>query len=288
MEQTIMIKPNMEYHDIFSKKYKTVIFCEEYHSNDQANNEQIRIENDKLRVYAVQDSTFYNYFMKNIPRCNKLSIKSWKGNYPDASLFTKVNKLELACFMGAKVITPEYLASLKDIPIIKGVYYLPEYKDIDFTNIYCEFSNIRDIPTSVKYIKIYRETHSLDYIGELYDRLQDFYQLEQIVISFIPTPRDLELLTKMPIKSFQLVDLFADEDISYVISANLFEKIKTPKCSFSLDSLEDNYVMTKFIVNSNTYPYDEKKKEFIASILERNKQCKSDARFFKTKALIPS
>ena len=29
--------------------------------------------------------------MKNIPRCNKLSIRSWKGNYPDASLFTKVN-----------------------------------------------------------------------------------------------------------------------------------------------------------------------------------------------------
>lgn len=292
--QTIIVEHNLEYSEILSKKYKIITFSEEYrnHHNDYPSlvNEQMRLEHDNLYIYAFQDSPFYHYFLQNIPKCKKLAIRSPKGNYPDASLLTKVKKLELLCFRGSARITPEYLTSLKNIPIVKGVVYYPEYKDIDFTNIYCEYPKIDEIPISMKYLIILNSSRgdTMFYLNELYRRLPEFYQLERLTILFVPTPEELELLVKMPIKSFRLDDVFCRKNIDYVIKANLFEKMNTPCCSLSEESLEDNYVLTKFVIHEDSLmdENDEEFAKYVNRTLERNKKFKSDMRFFKTKAIL--
>lgn len=283
--QTIIVGTDLDYHEILDKEYKTIWFSEEYHNHPNLGHEEIKIKNNELHIYAFQDSPFYHYFLQNIPKCDKLMMSSRVGNYPDASLLTKVKKLELSCYQGSARITPEYLESLKDIPIVKGVRYYPEYKDIDFTNIYCEYPKIDEIPTSVKYLKIIKNIYSSNCVKELYDRMMLYPGLERLTLCFVPTPEELELLVKMPIKSFRVVDVVCEKDISCVIRANLFEKMNVSRCSLSEKSLEGNYVMTKFVIYEEDLKTDENKEvaEYIKQILERNKRCKSDMRFFRTK-----
>lgn len=251
-----------EYQKISGKKYTKVIF-----KNDQdITEEKIKIKRGELHVYAGLGSQFSDYFLQNIPKCKKFVLDTKADVLPDASCFTKVKELNIHWRRRGAIISPEYLVSLKDIKLVTGFVYRPEYINLDFTNMVCFCPRYYSIPISAKYIMIDRYTYGCISLNKLIERLPELPNLEYLTLMFIPKIDDLELLAGVSIKSLGVyVGNDIREDISCVIKSNLFEKIYAPRCYFCSELLENNTVMT--ICETNNIG----DQQLLDNILARNK-----------------
>lgn len=243
--------------------------------------ELLQIADNKLNIFTKTESPFYNYVTQNIPKCNKFKLLSENPTYPEAHLLANVKSaFVIYCYAISPDVSAEYLQNLiSTLPnlIITNVQYNPSYANLDFTNIYCENPKVNEIPLSTRFLKI--DAKKDNYLPKLAKRVLsgDFPNLERLTLCRLPTPEELVLLPTMGIKTYWLTTWGYSRDISYIMEANLFEKVWCRYCPFTKESLENNYVMTRCHFSSGT--------EHVQKILERNKEIIAlSRRFHHTKS----